>query len=60
MPMSIQVGDVVNVTVGKATLDKQEVKSIPGNNEIYWELEDSITGAITVVGPTITTIVKVA
>ncbi len=57
--LSIQVGDIVNVTIDRATLDRQIVKSVPGNNEIYWELEDSVTGVITVIGPALVTLTKI-
>jgi hypothetical protein len=57
--MEIQVGDIVNVTIDRATLDRQEVKTIPGNNQVYWELQDTITGVVTVVGPALTTMTKV-
>jgi hypothetical protein len=57
--MEIQVGDIVNVTIDRATLDRQEVKTIPGNNQVYWELQDTVTGVVTVVGPALTTMTKV-
>jgi len=56
--LSIVVGDIVNVTIGTATLDSQEVKSIPGENEIYWTLEDTVNGVITIIGPSLTTMTK--
>jgi hypothetical protein len=58
--MEIQIGDIVNVTIDRATLDRQEVKTIPGNNQVYWELQDSITGVITLIGPALTTMTKVS
>ena len=54
----LAVGDTVDVTIGAATLDSQEVKSIPDSNQVYWELEDTVTAEITIVGPALTTMVK--
>jgi hypothetical protein len=54
----LAVGDTVDVTIGTATLDAQEVKSIPDSNQVYWELEDTITAVITIVGPALTTMTK--
>ena len=58
MILDISVGDIVNVTIGTATLDSQEIKSIPGENEVYWTLEDTVNGVITIVGPSLTTLTK--
>lgn len=57
----IQVGDKVIVSLpGQGTgLNNYEVKSIPGNNQVYWELE-SPAGDITIVGPSLITMVKMS
>lgn len=55
----LDVGDTVDVTIGTATLNAQEVMSIPDSNQVYWELKDTITLDITIVGPALTTMVKV-
>ena len=59
MILDISVGDIVNVTIGTATLDSQEIKTIPGENEVYWTLENTVNGDITIIGPTLTTMTKI-
>ncbi len=54
----LAVGDIVDVTIGAASLSSQEVKSIPDANQVYWELEDTVTLEITIVGPALTTMIK--
>lgn len=51
--LMIAVGDIVDVSLAEGGfLNDFEVLSIPGNNEVYWELEDPSTTGIVVIGPT--------
>lgn len=57
----ISVGDIVDVSLaGGGFLNNFEVTNIPGNTEVYWELEDPTTSGTVVIGPTFLTMVKVA
>ena len=55
--MTIVVGSIVNVTLsGGVVLSQHEVISIPGNNAIYWVLENPNTGLQRIVGPSLVAI----
>ena len=52
--ITIAVGDIVTVQLHpNFVLQGYIVKSVPGNNEVYWELEDPDTGFRVVVGPSL-------
>ena len=57
--MAINVGDKVNVTLPQGLLDNYEVVSIPGNNQVYWELFPvGKPLETTIVGPSMLVMVK--
>lgn len=57
--MEIKVGDIVNVTFVSGLLDNYEVITVPGNNEMYWELAPvNKPSELTIVGPALISIVK--
>ena len=59
--ITIAVDDIVFVTLsGGLFLQNYIVKSIPGNNEVYWEFEDPVTTNRVVVGPSLLSIRKLS
>ena len=59
--ITIAVDDVVFVTLNAGLfLQNYIVKSVPGNNEVYWEFEDPVTTERVVVGPSVQSIRKLS
>lgn len=56
---NISPGDIVDVILPDGgVLNNYLVLNVPGNTEVYWELENPVLSRVEIVGPTITTIVK--
>lgn len=56
----ISVGDFVDVSLPEGGFfENYEVLVVPGNNRVYWTLENS-DGEVVVVGPSILSIRKVS